>query len=150
MEVKYTKLHPSAQTPLRQTEGSAGYDLFACLEEPVRLEPGEAYKVPLGFATEIPAGTAGFVFSRSGLGGSKGIVVAQGVGVIDSDYRGQWLVPLRNLGREGYAVQPGERVAQVIFLPVLAAEFVEAETLSKSQRGEGGFGSTGRGSGGEK
>lgn len=150
MEVKYMKLHPHARTPLRQTEGSAGYDLFACLEEPVRLEPGETYRAPLGFATEMPAGTAGFVFSRSGLGGSKGIVVAQGVGVIDSDYRGQWLVPLRNLGREGYTVQPGERVAQVVFLPVLAAEFVEAEGLSESQRGEGGFGSTGRGSGGDK
>ena len=82
------------------------------------------------------------MFSRSGLGAKKGIVVAQGVGVIDSDYRGEWLVPLRNLSQEAYQVAPGERIAQVVFLPVDPAEFTEVESLADTQRGEGGFGST--------
>ena len=103
----------------------------------------QARMVPLGFAAQLPEGVAGFVFSRSGLGAKKGVVVAQGVGVIDSDYRGEWLVPLRNLGPAPYTVAPGERIAQAVFLPVLAADFIEAESLSGTQRGQGGFGSTG-------
>jgi len=98
---------------------------------------------PLGFAAEIPAGYAGFVFSRSGLGSKHGVVVAQGVGVIDSDYRGEWMVPLRNLGHDAYVIQPGERIAQAVFLPVEMAAFTQASSLSETERGSGGFGSTG-------
>lgn len=144
MEIKFVPLEPGCKIPACQTPGSAGYDLSACLTEPLILPPGEMRMVPLGFAAEIPAGFAGFVFSRSGMG-ARGIVVAQGVGVIDSDYRGGWMVPLRNLSGEEYAVQPGERIAQVIFMRAEQAKFVRAEALSETARGEGGFGSTSRG-----
>lgn len=148
MQIKYLKLSENAAIPARATPGSAGYDLCACIESPITLRPGEAEMIPLGFATEIPAGYAGFVFSRSGLGGKKSVVVAQGVGIIDSDYRGQWMVPLRNLGSGDYTVVPGERIAQVVFMPVCPGEFWEAgsfEELSGTTRGQGGFGSTGKG-----
>lgn len=143
MEIPFVKIKPDCLPPMRQTDGSAGCDLRACLEGPRAIGPGEVLMVPLGFAAEIPKGYAGFVFSRSGLGAKKGVVVAQGVGVIDSDYRGEWLVPLRNLGPGEYVVQPGERIAQVVFLPVAAGDFVETEELSGTERGTGGFGSTG-------
>ena len=140
--MKFVPLDPGCRPPACQTPGSAGYDLSACLTEPLLLPPGEMRMVPLGFAAEIPEGYAGFVFSRSGMG-ARGIVVAQGVGVIDSDYRGGWMVPLRNLSEQYYFIQPGERIAQVIFMPVAAAVFTEAEALSETGRGSGGFGSTG-------
>lgn len=143
MTVKFVKLRPQAQPPCRQTPGSAGADLFACLDEPAPIAPGGTLMVPLGFAAEIPPGYAGFVFSRSGLGSRHGIVAAQGVGIIDSDYRGEWCVPLRNLSQKTYTVSPGERVAQVVFLAAAQAEFAEAAALSATQRGDGGFGSTG-------
>lgn len=143
MEIRFVKLKPHCLTPRRQTEGSAGCDLCACLSEPYTLRPGETFTVPLGFAAEIPPGYAGFVFSRSGLGSKRGVVVAQGVGVIDSDYRGEWMVPLRNLGQKDYVIAPGERIAQVVFLPAAPGEFVQAEALSGTERGHGGFGSTG-------
>lgn len=143
MEIKFIKIDPACQPPRRQTPGSAGYDLCACLNAPAELLPGEALMVPLGFAAEIPPGYAGFVFSRSGLGGKQGVVVAQGVGVIDSDYRGEWMVPLRNVGKAPYTISPGERIAQVVFLPVAAGEFVETGELSDTRRGVKGFGSTG-------
>ncbi|MCI9544735.1 dUTP diphosphatase [Acutalibacter muris] len=143
MEIPFVKLKPGCLTPSRQTAGSAGCDLCACIPGPQVLRPGEVFLVPLGFAAEIPQGYAGFVFSRSGLGSKRGVVVAQGVGVIDSDYRGEWLVPLRNLGTEDYVIEPGERIAQVVFLPAAPGEFVETGELSGTKRGQGGFGSTG-------
>lgn len=143
MEIRFVKLKPNCLTPRPQTRESAGCDLCACLDAPRAIAPGEVFMVPLGFAAEIPAGYAGFVFSRSGLGSKHGVVVAQGVGVIDSDYRGEWLVPLRNLGREEYVIRPGERIAQAVFMPVEAAAFTEVEALSETGRGSGGFGSTG-------
>lgn len=143
MEIKFIKKDPACCPPCRQTSGSAGYDLCACLNAPAEIPPGEFLMIPLGFVAEIPPGFAGFVFSRSGLGGKRGIVVAQGVGVIDSDYRGEWVVPLRNVGDSPYTVSPGERIAQVVFLPAASAEFVEAQELSETRRGVKGFGSTG-------
>ncbi len=143
MEIRFVRLKENCLTPKRQTGESAGCDLCACLPGPRAVAPGEVFMTPLGFAAEIPPGYAGFVFSRSGLGSKHGIVVAQGVGVIDSDYRGEWMVPLRNLGSEEYVIQPGERIAQVVFLPAAPAEFVEAGALSGTERGAGGFGSTG-------
>lgn len=130
--------------PQRQTEGSAGYDLQACIPEPVTLSPGESAVFPTGLAAEIPGGFAGMIFTRSGLGVKHGVAVSNGVGVIDSDYRGELHVGLRNHSREPYTVQPGERIAQLILLPVGLASVVEVSQLSSTQRGEGGFGSTGK------
>ena len=145
MQIKFVRLSPNAEPPTRGTPGAAGLDLCACLSEPVVIEPGKAETIPLGFAAEIPWGYGGFVLSRSGIG-SRGIVVAQGVGLIDSDYRGEWCVPLRNLGEDPHTVSPGDRVAQVVFMRAEAGEFIEVESmweLSKTSRGERGFGSTG-------
>ena len=122
--------------PQRQPAGSAGYDLQACIPEPVPLSPGESAVFPGGFA--------GMIFTRSGLGVKHGVAVSNGVGVIDSDYRGELHVGLRNHSREPYTVQPGERIAQLILLPVGLASVVEVSQLSSTQRGEGGFGSTGK------
>ncbi len=142
MQIKWKRLSPQAVLPQKQTAGSAGYDLAACLEEPLTIPPGEMEMVPLGFAAELPQGLAGFVFSRSGLG-ARGLVVAQGVGVIDSDYRGGWMVPLRNLSPQAVTVEPGQRIAQVVFLAVAEPVLAEAGDLPPTSRGLGGFGSTG-------
>ena len=147
MEEKVLKiklLRGGAALPCRETAGSAGFDLRACLEIPLLVEPGEWAMVPTGLGAEIPQGMAGMVFSRSGLGTKSGMVVAQGVGVIDSDYRGEIKVPLRNMGKKAYEIQPGERVAQLVLLPVCLPPVEEAQALSATQRGEGGFGSTGK------
>ena len=142
--LRMKKLREGAVLPQRQTEGAAGYDLSACLEAPVTLQPGEGYPFPTGLAAEIPQGYAGLVFCRSGLGVKHGISLPNCVGVIDSDYRGELVVPLRNFGDGTYTIQPGERIAQLVIMPVLLPEIVEVEELSQTQRGQGGFGSTGR------
>ena len=142
--LRMKKLREGAVLPQRQTEGAAGYDLCACLETPVTLQPGEGYPFPTGLAAEIPQGYAGMVFCRSGLGVKHGISLPNCVGVIDSDYRGELVVPLRNFGDGTYTIQPGERIAQLVIMPVLLPEIVEVEELSQTQRGQGGFGSTGR------
>ena len=144
MVFKLKKVRPEAQLPQRQTEGAAGYDLCACLEAPVTLEPGEGFSFPTGFAAEIPQGLAGLVFCRSGLGVKYGVSLPNCVGVIDSDYRGELIVPLRNFGDKPYTVQPGERIAQLVIVPVALPRLEEARELSSTQRGTGGFGSTGR------
>ncbi len=142
--VKMKKLREGVILPQRQTEGAAGYDLCACLEAPVVLQPGQGYPFPTGLAAEIPQGYAGMVFCRSGLGVKHGISLPNCVGVIDSDYRGELVVPLRNFGDGTYTIQPGERIAQLVIMPVLLPEIVEVEALSQTERGQGGFGSTGR------
>lgn len=144
MVMKWKRLREGAQLPQRQTEGAAGYDLRACVEAPVTLEPGEGYSFPTGLAGEIPQGLVGLIFCRSGLGVKHGVSLPNCVGVIDSDYRGELVVPLQNYGKEPYAVQPGERVAQLIIVPVALPRLEEARELSSTQRGTGGFGSTGR------
>ena len=142
--LKMKKLREGAVLPQRQTEGAAGYDLCACLEAPVTLQPGEGYPFPTGLAAEIPQGYAGMGFCRSGRGVKPGLSLPKCVGVIDSDYRGELVVPLRNFGDGAYTIQPGERIAQLVIMPVLLPEIVEVEELSQTQRGQGGFGSTGR------
>lgn len=144
MVMKWKRLHKEAQAPERQTPGSAGYDLCACIQEPVVLEPGDSFAFPTGLAAEIPAGCVGLMFTRSSMGVKHGITLPNSVGVIDSDYRGELVVPLQNYGKEPYAVQPGERVAQLVVLPVCLLPVVEAEELSATGRGVGGFGSTGK------
>ena len=142
--LRMKKVRPEAQLPQRQTEGAAGYDLRACVEAPVTLEPGEGYSFPTGLAGEIPQGLVGLIFCRSGLGVKHGISLPNCVGVIDSDYRGELIVPLRNFGDKAYTIQPGERIAQLVLVPVFLPPVAEVEELSETQRGTGGFGSTGK------
>ena len=144
MVLRMKRLRPQAQLPQRQTPGSAGYDLCACVQEPVVLEPGDSFAFPTGLAAEIPAGCVGLVFCRSGLGAKHGVSLPNCVGVIDSDYRGELQVPLVNLSREPYTVAPGERIAQLVVAPVCLPVVEEVEELTQTARGEGGFGSTGK------
>lgn len=143
MVLKLMRVREGAIIPKQATAGSAGYDLCACMDVPQTIEPGERCVFPSGLAAEIPAGTAGFVFTRSGLGIKKGIHVTNGVGVIDSDYRGEIRIGLHNLSAEPYTVQPGERIAQMIIMPYFAPTIEEVTSLTETDRGEGGFGSTG-------
>ena len=142
--LKVKKLKDHAILPSRATAGSAGADLYACLDSPLILPVGGLRVVPTGIAVEISPGWAGFVFGRSGLGLKHGIAPANAVGVIDSDYRGEIAVGLINHGSEDYIIQPGERIAQLILLPVSLAEIVSVNELSGTERGTGGLGSTGR------
>ncbi len=137
------RLKEGAVLPERKTPGSAGYDLCACIAKEFTIEPGELAIFPTGLAVEIPEGNAGMIFTRSGLGVKHGVAVANGVGVIDSDYRGEIHVGLRNSSKTPYTVIPGERIAQLIVMPVCLPEVREAASLSETQRGEKGFGSTG-------
>ena len=141
--LKIKKLREEAALPERKTPGSAGYDLCACIAGDFTIEPGELVILPTGLAAEIPEGCAGMIFTRSGLGVKHGIAVSNGVGVIDSDYRGEIHVGLRNNSQIAYTVSPGERIAQLIVMPVCLPEVVEVEELSETERGAGGFGSTG-------
>ncbi len=143
-EVKVKKLYENAKLPVYGTEFSAGADLCACLDAPVMLQPGETRLISIGIAMELPAGYAGLVYARSGLASKRGLAPANKVGVVDSDYRGEFFVPLHNHGSVPQTIEPGERIAQMIITPYLTASFVESDTLSDTARGEGGFGSTGR------
>ena len=131
--------------PQRATPGSAGMDLVACIEEPVLLPADGRAMVPTGLAMAIPtAEWVGLVYARSGLAVRHGITLSNSVGVIDSDYRGEIRVGLCNLGQEPYTIQPGERIAQLVISPVLLPPVEEADELDSTERGTGGFGSTGK------
>lgn len=143
--VKVKKLKENAVVPKRATIGSAGADLYACIDEPVTIEPGSLAMIPTGLAIELESsGCAAFLFARSGLGVKHGITLSNGVGVVDSDYRGEVCVGLCNVSNESYTISAGERIAQMVIMPVKPAEFVVADELSDTSRGEGGFGSTGK------
>ncbi|MDO5547572.1 MAG: dUTP diphosphatase [Eubacteriales bacterium] len=133
------------ELPRFATAGSAGADLCCNLDEPLTLEPMGRALVPTGLAMQLPDAQHGaFVFARSGLSIKHGLALSNGVGVIDSDYRGELHVGLVNLSQEAYTIQPGERIAQLVILPVVQFDAVEAEELEETRRGTGGFGSTGR------
>ena len=142
--IKVKKLRDGAILPTYGTPYSAGADLYACLEESVTILPGETKKIPTGIAMELPVGTAGLIYARSSLGTKKGLAPANKVGVVDSDYRGEFLIFLHNHGSAPQTVAHGDRVAQLVVTPVFTPGFVESETLSDTLRGDGGFGSTGR------
>lgn len=142
--VKLKKLRENAVTPVYGTEFAAGADLYACLEEPVEIQPGETKMIYTGLSMEIPTGYAGLVYARSGLATKKGLAPANKVGVIDSDYRGEIMVGLHNHSNEAVTVDPLERIAQLVITPYLTAEFMETDRLEDTERGTGGFGSTGR------
>jgi len=130
--------------PEAATAGSAAVDIRACAKEPFDILPGEHVLVPSGFAAAIPEGYAGFVFARSGLAVKSGICLSNGVGLIDSDYRGEIKVGLFNSSRFAVRISPGDRIAQLAFMPVCRAELFRVEELPETSRGAGGFGSTGR------
>ena len=127
------------------TPGAAGMDLRACLDQVVKLEPGETTLVPTGIAIHMQdPNLASVILPRSGLGHKHGIVLGNLVGLIDSDYQGQLFVSVWNRGKETFAIEPGERIAQLVFVPVIQAAFEVVEEFTASERGAGGFGSTGR------
>lgn len=145
MELKIKKLRENATLPTRGTKGSAGADLYACIEESVTINPGDLKLIPTGVAIALPDSSAVvYLYARSGLGVKHGICLANGVGVVDSDYRGEIMVGLCNVSGEPYTIEPNERIAQMVISPVIIPELVEVEKLDETDRGEGGFGSTGK------
>ncbi|MCL2634223.1 MAG: dUTP diphosphatase [Oscillospiraceae bacterium] len=143
MTINVKKLNNSAKLPFRATEHSAGADLFAFLEAPITLEPSQRLLIPTGISVEIPTGYGGFVFPRSSLSSKHGITLSNCVGVIDADYRGEVKVALVNHSNEPYIINNGERIAQMVIMPVEVPNFIETDELSDTDRGIGGFGSTG-------
>lgn len=142
--IRVKKLRADAILPTYGSAEAAGADLYACLSEPVLIEPGQTAWIPTGIAMEVPKGCAGLVYARSGLACKKGLAPANKVGVIDSDYRGEITVVLHNHGLTAQTVSSGERIAQMVITPVLTPEYQESEELSNTGRGQGGFGSTGQ------
>lgn len=143
-KVNIKKLNEKATVPTYGSEFSAGADLYALADEPITIAPHETVLVHTGVAMEIPTGYVGLVFARSGLATKRALAPANKVGVIDSDYRGEIMVALHNHGNEAKTIENGERIAQLVLVPYIAAEFDEVDELSDTVRGEGGFGSTGR------
>ena len=143
-KIAVKKLRPNATLPTYGTAWAAGADLYACLEEAVTIEPGMTKLIPTGLAMEIPVGFAGLIYARSGLSVKSGLAPANKVGVIDADYRGEFMVALHNHGKETRTVAHGERIAQLVIAPVFTPGFMEVEELTDTSRGTGGFGSTGK------
>ena len=141
--VKLKKLTPNAIIPTYGTAQSAGADLYSGMEQPVTIEPGKTEFIHTGIAIAIPEGLVGLVYARSGMACKKGIAPANKVGVIDADYRGEIMVALYNHGNEAVTVEPGDRIAQLVLTPFITAAFDQTDALDETDRGNGGFGSTG-------
>ena len=141
--VRYQKLDERAVEPHYGSADAAGADLYAVLDGPLTLQPGQTALVHTGLAVEIPAGFVGLVCARSGLATKRGLAPANKVGVVDADYRGEVMVALFNHSPEPQSVEPGERIAQLVLVPYLTAAYEPAEDLTDTGRGAGGFGSTG-------
>ena len=142
-EVRIKKLSPDAVVPTYGSPFSAGADLYACEKEPVTIEPGKTVLIHTGLSFEIPEGFAGLIYARSGLATKKGLAPANKVGVIDADYRGEIGVILANMSNEDFTVCDGDRIAQMVIARHERAEWVECDVLDETERGAGGFGSTG-------
>lgn len=138
------KLRSNAVLPTYGSTGAAGADLYACLDSAVEIEPGETAFIPTGLAMEIPQGCVGLIYARSGMACKRGLAPANKVGVIDSDYRGEFIVALHNHGSESQSINPGERVAQLLIMPVFTPGFAQVAALDDTERSAGGFGSTGK------
>lgn len=141
--IKVKKLNEKAILPTYGSEYAAGADLYACLDEPVTINPHETVMIKTGLAMELPEGYAGLIYPRSGMASKRGLAPANKVGVVDPDYRGEFMVALHNHSEAAATVEPEERIAQLVITPFLTASFEEAEELSDTVRGAGGFGSTG-------
>ncbi len=143
--MKIKKVRENAKVPQRATGGSAGLDLCACIDAPITLNGGETALIPTGVAIALPSAEYGaFVFPRSGIAIKHGIGLLNSVGVIDSDYRGEIMVGVINQISESYTIEPGERIAQMVIMPVSTMPVIEVDELDETSRGAGGFGSTGR------
>lgn len=143
MEIKIKKLEENAVIPTRGSAYAAGYDLYACIDEKVSIYAGETVKVGTGLSIAIPDGYFGAIFARSGLATKEGLRPANCVGVCDSDYRGEYIIALHNDSATMRIIEPGERIAQLVVMPYLAVDFIESDDLDQTDRGSGGFGSTG-------
>jgi dUTP pyrophosphatase len=143
IEIKVKKLTNTAIIPQRETSGSAGVDLHADIDKIITIRPHETVKIPTGIAMELPEGMYGAIVARSGLSTKEGLRPANCYGVCDTDYRGEYIVSLHNDSNETRLVRPGQRIAQLLIKEYVVANFVEVEELSKTERGFGGFGSTG-------
>ena len=142
--VRVKLLKWGARLPTYGSAQAAGADLYACLEAPMTIAPGETAFVPTGIALEVPVGCAGLIYARSGLACKRGLAPANKVGVVDSDYRGEIIVALHNHGKDSQTIENGERVAQFVITPVLTPAYEIAEELTDTARNQGGFGSTGK------
>lgn len=144
LEVKIQKAKPNAKLPTWGSVHAAGADLYACTDDLViEIPPHETVMIPLGIKSEFTPGYAAMLYARSGLASKKHLAPANKVGIVDADYRGEWMVALHNHSNQTQIIENGERVAQVVFHEVEHPEFIEVESLSETDRGEGGFGSTG-------
>ncbi|MBQ9033322.1 MAG: dUTP diphosphatase [Lachnospiraceae bacterium] len=144
MNVRFRKVSELAHIPTRGSEKAAGYDLYAALAEPVRIAPHETVKIDTGLQFELPDGYFAAIYARSGLAAKEGLRPANCTGVCDSDYRGNYIVAMHNDSEETRIVEPGERIAQMVVIPYLSVTFEESDTLTDTERGDGGFGSTGK------
>ena len=145
MKIEITKLRENAKIPTKGSEKAAGYDLYACLDaDKIEIAPHTTAKIGTGLAVAVPDGYFGAVFARSGLAAKEGLRPANCVGVCDSDYRGEYIVALHNDSDTVRTVQNGDRIAQLVVIPFLAVEFQEVDSLNETERGAGGFGSTGK------
>lgn len=144
MKILFRKLREGAVIPSRGSEYAAGYDLYACLDAPVEIEPGTNKKIGTGLSIAVPEGYFGAVFARSGLATKEGLRPANCVGICDSDYRGEYIVPVYNDSPDTKIISGGDRIAQLVILPFMGADFEEADELPETGRGEAGFGSTGK------
>lgn len=143
-KVAVKKLRPGAVLPSFGSAEAAGADLYACLEKSVTIAPGQTVFIPTGLAMALPRGYVGLVYARSGLACKQDLAPANKVGVIDSDYRGEFMIALHNHGSESRTVANGDRIAQLVVTPVIQPVYFEADTLDETARGTGGFGSTGK------
>lgn len=142
MKINIKKMNPKAIIPTRGSDAAAGYDLYACLDEPVSIPPFVTVKIDTGLSFELPEGYFAGIYARSGLATKQGLRPANCVGICDSDYRGNYIVPLYNDSGEIRTINPGDRIAQVILHRFEPMEFTEVNNLSDTERGTGGFGST--------
>ncbi len=142
--IRVKKLKEAAIMPTYGSTEAAGADLYACLAEPVTIQPGESVFVPTGLAMELPRGYAGLIYARIGLACKRGLAPANKVGVVDSDYRGEFMIVLHNHGSVPQTIEHGERIAQLVITPVFTPGFCEVDDLTATERAGGGFGSTGK------